>query len=180
PVLDCPMVYSAPRDAEGVLRQLAAAPCIKTLGLQYSAGWHEPADKKKGCFDTQWAVPSSWDDVILQGPHFGVANPFAKQPNPTLKHNQDWSEIDLEAMPPDFIPATAYQPNRDDPSLNYDDAYTHWTNGNSREADRNSFRFLWRKMAATTGYRTLYISLIPKSAAIVGAAISARDRKSVV
>src|SRR5699024_9347907 len=48
PVLDSRMVYSVTREAEGVLRKLAAAPRIKKLGLQYSAGWHETADKKKG------------------------------------------------------------------------------------------------------------------------------------
>ncbi|KAA0919254.1 class I SAM-dependent DNA methyltransferase [Dietzia sp. ANT_WB102] len=172
PSLESRMVYSVTREAEGVLRKLATASRIKELNLQYSQGWNETTDRKNGYFDTKWAVPASWDDVILQGPHFSVANPFAKQPNPTLKHNQDWTEIDLEAMPADFIPATAYQPNRD--NRKYDQSYTRWETGGKFVEDRASFRFLWRKMAATTGYRTLYISLIPPRAAIAGAAISAR------
>lgn len=167
PVLDSRMVYSVTREAEGVLRKLAAAPRIKELGLQYSRGWDESIDKKKGYFDTQWAVPESWDDVILQGPHFGVANPFAKQPNPTLKHNQDWSEIDLEAMPPDFIPATAYQPNRDDRSLNYDADYVTVTVNGRKVAAKTLFRIIWRNMAATTGFRTLYPSIAAAGSAHV-------------
>jgi type II restriction/modification system DNA methylase subunit YeeA len=170
PWLDSRMVYSVTREAEGVLRKLAAAPRVKELGLHFSSGWNETTDKKKGYFDTGWAVPESWSDVILQGPHFGVANPFAKQPNPTLKHNQDWTEIDLEAIDDDFIPATAYQPNRG--STNYDAAYSSWRIDNELFHDREQIRFVWRKMAALTGFRTLYISLIPRRAAIVGSVIA--------
>ena len=159
PALEARMVYSVTREAEGVLRKLAAAPRIKELGFQYSAGWNETGDKKKGYFDTKWAVPTSGDDVILQGPHFSVANPFAKQPNPTLKNNLDWSEIDLEAIPPNFIPATAYQPNRD--GGDYDGQYAHQQFAGRRASAREFYRFMWRMMAASTGFRTLYISLIP-------------------
>ncbi|MCZ4541371.1 class I SAM-dependent DNA methyltransferase [Dietzia maris] len=166
PVLSSRMVYSVTREAEGVLRKLAAAPRVRDLGLQYSAGWHETADKKMGYFDTEWAVPDSWNDVILQGPHFGVASPFAKQPNPTLKNNKDWSEIDLEAMPPDFIPATAYQPNRD--GIDYDGGYRKLEQSTSPPVSaRAVFRIGWRRMAAMTGFRTLYPSVIPPGAAHV-------------
>ena len=44
-------------------------------------GWEEDADRKAGYFHDQSAVPSSSDDLILQGPHLTVANPFARQPN---------------------------------------------------------------------------------------------------
>ena len=171
PVLDSRMVYSVTREAEGVLRKLAAAPRIRDLGLQYSRGWDESIDKKKGYFDTEWAVPDSWNDVILQGPHFGVANPFAKQPNPTLKNNLDWSEIDLEAMPPDFIPATAYQPNRD--GIDYDGDYSCVpADSGHMVSHRSAFRVGWRMMAATTGFRTIYPSLTPPGAAHVNGVIT--------
>lgn len=171
PFIESRMVYTVNTEAAAVLEKLASAPRIRELELQFSAGWHETADKKAGYFDTSWAHPASWDDVILQGPHLGVSTPMIKQPNPTLKHNQDWSEVDLEAMPADFIPATALQPDRNE-KPSYDTDYTHYAVGGKSVADRDYFRFAWRKMAATTGYRTLYPSLIPKRAAISGAAIS--------
>ncbi|MCT1684226.1 type II restriction endonuclease subunit M [Corynebacterium appendicis] len=170
PPIESRMVYTVNNEVAAVLERLAAAPRIRELRLQFSRGWDESIDKKKGYFDTGWAHPDSWGDVILQGPHLGVSTPMIKQPNPTLKHNQDWSEVDLEAMPADFIPATALQPDRKKAS--YDADYTHYLVGNERIADRDYFRFAWRKMAATTGYRTLYPALLPKRAAISGAAIS--------
>lgn len=108
PLLETRTVYSVDSEAAAVLAKLAEAPRIKELGLQFSSGWHESGDKSAGYFDTSWQHPVSWDDVILQGPHLGVSTPMIKQPNPTMKHNQDWSEIDLEAISDDFIPATAY------------------------------------------------------------------------
>ncbi|GAA1053658.1 class I SAM-dependent DNA methyltransferase [Dietzia natronolimnaea] len=171
PVLNSRMAYSVTREAEGVLRKLAAAPRVSEFGLQYSQGWNETTDRKNGYFDTKWAVPNSWNDVILQGPHFGVANPFAKQPNPTLKNNLDWSEIDLEAMPSTFISATAYQPVSD--AMKFTRGFPSFVVNGRRASNQNDYRFIWRKMAASTGFRTLYVSIIPPGATFVHSAISA-------
>ncbi|MCQ4624232.1 class I SAM-dependent DNA methyltransferase [Corynebacterium sp. CCUG 69979] len=173
PPTESRMVYTVNTEAAAVLEKLAAAPRIRELGLQFSAGWHETADKKAGYFDTGWAHPDSWDDVILQGPHLGVATPMIKQPNPTLKHNQDWSEVDLEAMPVNFVPATAYQPDRE-LSPTYDIDYGTWNEVSAKEP----FRIAWRVMAATTGYRTTYPSLIPPGAAHVDAVGSAASTEN--
>lgn len=171
PLLETRTVYSVNSEAAAVLAKLAKAPRIKELGLKFSNGWHETADRKAGYFDSSWQHPDSWDDVILQGPHLGVSTPMIKQPNPTMKHNQDWSEIDLEAITKDFIPATAFLPERSE--VNYDAGYTfHRRNDGQEVEDRSFYRFAWRKMAATTGFRTLYSALIPKRSAISGAAIS--------
>ncbi|WP_314034801.1 Eco57I restriction-modification methylase domain-containing protein [Dietzia sp. CH92] len=171
--LDSRMVYSVTTEAEGVLRKLAAAPRIKELGLKYSRGWDESIDKKKGYFDTKWAVPGRWYDVILQGPHFSVANPFAKQVNPTMKNKQDWTEIDLEALRPDFIPATAYQLQVAQQKVDSD--YSSFISEASglRVSHRNSCRIIWRYMAATTGFRTLYPAVIPTGSMHVHGAQSA-------
>lgn len=172
PVLDSRMVYTVNTEAAAVLEKLAAAPRIKELGLNFSRGWDESIDKKKGYFDVGWKHPDSWSDVILQGPHLGVSTPMIKQPNPTLKHNQDWSEIDLEAMPADFIPATGYQPNRAD-HQDYDDLYGTWSVDGEPVPVASTYRVAWREMAATTGFRTLYPALIPPGSKHVHAVNSA-------
>ena len=168
PPIESRMVYTVNTEAAAVLEKLASAPRIRDLGLQFSGGWNETTDRKAGYFDTGWAHPESWDDVILQGPHLGVSTPMIKQPNPTLSNNQDWSPVDLETLPVDFIPATAYQPDR----LNqpdYDSHYPELRFYDEVKSAKGLFRVAWREMAATTGFRTLYPALIPPGAAHVHA-----------
>ncbi|MCQ4622285.1 DNA methyltransferase [Corynebacterium sp. CCUG 70398] len=183
PAIESRMAYTVNTEAAAVLEKLAAAPRIRELGLQFSRGWDESIDKKAGYFDTGWVHPDSWDDVILQGPHLGVSTPMIKQPNPTLKHNQDWSENDLEAMPANFIPATAYQPDRT-ARPSYDADYPKWSTGTDRKSSGLFFRIAWRRMAATTGFRTLYPALIPPGAKHVhpvhSAAVVNNTRKTAV
>lgn len=160
PLLATRTVYTVNTEASHVLAKLAAAPRMKELGLQFSRGWDETIDKKKGYFDTKWQHPGSWADAILQGPHLGVSTPMIKQPNPTMKNNQDWSEVDFEAMPSDFIPATAYAPDRQT-QPDYDSDYGFWDTPAGKVRVKDQFRVAWRAMAATTGFRTFYPAIIP-------------------
>lgn len=162
PLLETRTVYSVNSEAADVLAKLAAAPRIKSLGLQYSGGWNETTDKKAGYFDTSWQHPDSWDDVILQGPHLGVSTPMIKQPNPTMKHNQDWSDIDLEAVGESFIPATAY--SRLVEKSVFDKGFGRWSEEGMDVSVSDQFKVGWRRMAATTGYRTVYPAILPAGA----------------
>lgn len=177
PLLETRTVYSVNSEAAAVLAKLAETPRIKELGLQFSSGWHESGDKSVGYFDTSWQHPESWDDVILQGPHLGVSTPMIKQPNPTMKHNQDWSEIDLEAISEDFIPATAYLPNRS--VKTYDRDYGIWDVDGDQVLVKHKYRIAWRAMAATTGFRTFYPSIIPPGSAHIHGVHSAGPVDSV-
>lgn len=152
------MLYTVNRASAAVLAKLAKVPRMGELGLQFSAGWNETTDRAKGYFVQRWGRPESWDDVILQGPHLFVANPAYRQPNETMKSNKDWSDVDLENLPADFIPVTAYKPAGD--RARYDADYTHWDG----EPARNHYRIAWRRMAANTGERTLISALIPVGA----------------
>ncbi|GAA3296099.1 Eco57I restriction-modification methylase domain-containing protein [Arthrobacter citreus] len=166
------MVYPVNRASSRVLEKLSKAPRVRELGLQYSSGWNETTDRKKGFFEVGSAVPESWDDVILQGPHFTVANPFAKQPNPTMKNNLDWTEIDLEALPEDFIPRTSYQAAGD--SGRYRRDYGTWRDDSGvSKSFLDATRLSWRRMAATTGKRTLHVSILPMGPAHVDGVHSA-------
>ncbi len=165
PVARTRMVYALNRAAASVLGKLARAPRIGDLGLRFSSGWHETGDRKKGYFETAWGAPNSWDDVILQGSHLFVATPFYKTPNQTLLHNTDWSLDDLEALPADAVPITAYKPAGD--RYRYDCDYTDWGDKEDPEPARDHYRVAWRAMAANTGERTLIPALIPPGTAHV-------------
>ena len=153
PVGQTRMVYAVNGSSAHVLEVLAEAPRIGELDLQFSAGWNETTDRAKGYFVQRWGRPDSWDDVILQGPHLFVANPAFKQPNSTMKSNKDWSDVDLEKLPADFIPITAYKPAGD--RATYDAAVVKAC------GDPSEYAIAWRSMAANTGERTLIPALIP-------------------
>ncbi|MGP5015357.1 DNA methyltransferase [Glutamicibacter ardleyensis] len=167
------MVYPVNRASMTVLEKLSKAPRVRELGLQYSRGWDESIDRKKGYFEVGSKVNESWDDVILQGPHFTVANPFAKQPNPTMKNNLDWTELDLEALPADFIPRTSYQPKQNGVGIDYDDSYTHWEVGGNSVSARDHYRVCWRLMAPNDSVRAFYPSMLPKRAVHINGVLSA-------
>ena len=157
------MVYTVNTQAADVLTQLSQSPRIKELGFQYSVGWNETTDRQKGYFDSHWSRPTSWNSTILQGPHIGVATPINKEPNPTMKNNQDWTPVDLEDISEDFIPATAYELT--DRGVRESLIRTGMPEGTSTDVSpQGHYRIAYREMAATTGFRTLYPALIPPMA----------------
>lgn len=176
PIHQTRMVYTVNRSAASALEKLASSPRIGDLGLQFSSGWHEKNDRTRGFFDSEWGVPESWDEVILQGPHMHVSTPFYKSPNKTMRNNLDWSSADLESLPAEAIPATSYKPVGG--RARYDGGYTSWEvedeNGILQTVRaRDCYRVAWRMMAANTGERTLISSIIPPGAAHIHGIYSA-------
>lgn len=165
PVRHSRMLYTVNRSVAAVLDKLAASPRIGDLGFEFSRGWDESIDRKKGFFVSRWGAPTSWSDVILQGPHLFISTPLYKTPNSTMLHQQDWKATDFEALAPDAIPITSYKPAGD--PVKYAKSYTHWSEGEHRSPARDHFRIAWRCMAANTGERTLIPAIIPPGAAHV-------------
>lgn len=163
PVRQSRMVYAVNRSTAAVLDKLSKSKRIGDLGLEFSRGWDESIDRKKGMFEVNWGPVESWDDAILQGPHIFVGNPFYKSPNESMSSNKDWSPVDLETLAPDAMPVTSYKPAGDRAA--YDSAYTRW--GAEKRPARGFYRVAWRRMAANTGERTLIPAFIPPNAAHV-------------
>jgi hypothetical protein len=163
PIRQTRMVYAVNRSTAAVLEKLSRGSRIGDLDLRFSAGWHEKNDRTKGYFESDWAVPATWDDVILQGPHLFVSTPLYKTPNASMRNNQDWLLTDFEKLPADAIPATAYQPTGD--RYDYDCAYTDWGGEQTPDPARDHYRIAWRYMAANQGERTLIPAVIPPGAA---------------
>ncbi|UXN24517.1 class I SAM-dependent DNA methyltransferase [Curtobacterium flaccumfaciens] len=157
PVQQSRMVYAVNRSTAAVLDKLSKSKRIGDLGLEFSRGWDESIDRKKGIFEVDWGPVDSWDDAILQGPHIFVGNPFYKSPNESMSSNKDWSPVDLETLAPDAMPVTAYKPAGDRAA--YDAAYTRW--GPEKRPARDFYRVAWRAMAANANERTLIAALYP-------------------
>ena len=157
------MVYAVNAATAAVLRKLSTATRLGSLGLEYSQGWNETTDFNNGTFKKAWGKPADWKEVILQGPHLFVGNPFYKSPNETMLHNQDWSAVDLEALASDSLPVTSYKPAV--AAAKYDALYTHW--GKDHVPARDFYRVAWRNMAGNKNERTLIPAIIPPGAAHV-------------
>ncbi|MDO5747231.1 MAG: hypothetical protein Q4P66_06200 [Actinomycetaceae bacterium] len=151
-------VYPINQVSARVLHHLAELPKVGDLGLEFSAGLNETVDRRRGLCEVHPGRPTTWDDVILQGPHISVGNPFAKEPNPSMRSNQDYQSIDLHALDSQFIPRTIYRPHLDKmqttPRL-------------------NTYRLAWRTMASITSVRTFYACVIPPGATHINSIISA-------
>lgn len=161
PVRHSRMVYTVNSAAAKALVKLASRSRIQQLSPSFASGWHEKNDRTKGFIEVQWGAVEEWPEVIIQGPHIHVLNGFFKEPNPTMKHNQDWSLVDLELLSDDHIPVTSHK--RAAPGAEYAAAYAHW--GSDRVPARDHYRVVWRYMAANTGERTLISALIPPGTA---------------
>ena len=155
-----PMVSTVNSAASRTLATLSTQPRIGSLNLQFSRGWDESIDRQKGRFIRRWGA-ASWDEAILQGPHLHVSTPLYKQPNETMKHNQDWTPTDLESLPASAQPVTQYKPAGD--RATYDRLYTHWGDSSARD----HYRIAWRTQVPLTGERTLAPGIIPPGSAHV-------------
>jgi hypothetical protein len=115
----------------------------------------EDKAKKEGVIRWETRIPRSWDEVILQGPHFSLATPFAKQPNEHCRHNQDYTAWNLERLPEQVIPRTNYQRACDRET--YEAAISHWAG----KPSSGYWRLFWRRMTQPGLERSLQPALIP-------------------
>ncbi|GAB42995.1 hypothetical protein GOTRE_036_00010, partial [Gordonia terrae NBRC 100016] len=156
PPTEARMLYPVNQSSAEVLEKIAAAPRLASdLEFEWTSGWHESADRRRGLFESRSSVPARWEDAILQGPHITVATPLFKQPNESMRNRLDTKLIDLDAVPESFVPRTSYQIAK--PYAQYIAEYPHW-NG---EASSDYARLAWREMAEPGNLRTLHTALLP-------------------
>lgn len=160
PVTQARMVYPVNRESSRVLEKLSKAPRAHALGLEYSSGWHETSDRKKGYFEVRPGIPSGWSEVVLQGPHFSVGNPLSKQPREVVRSNNDWDEIDLEGICEAFVPRTEYKLSA--PNTDVDSQFGYWPSGRgSSWPVRSHFRLaISEYVGSVTGHRTLQPAIL--------------------
>lgn len=166
PADEARMLYPVNRVSAGVLERIATAPRLADTSFEWTAGWHESADRKRGYFEPRSATPTRWDDVIMQGPHLTVATPLYQQPNPNPKSRQDTEQLDLCTIDADFIPRTNYQVAT--PYAEYISAYPKWRG----EPSSSYYRLGWREMCDSATVRTLHSALLPPGPTHIGGILS--------
>ncbi|MDQ2845589.1 MAG: class I SAM-dependent DNA methyltransferase [Actinomycetota bacterium] len=167
--LSTKMLYLVNSAAAGAMAALSVNHRVQQLTLDFSTGWNEATDRRRGRFTLQWGS-AGWENAILQGPNLFVATPLYKSPNPSMQNHLDWAATDFEALETDALPVTAYKPTGE--RAVYDAQYTHWGEHGEYPA-RSYYRVAWRRMAANTGERTLILAIIPPGAAHVHPVTSA-------
>ncbi|MDN5914706.1 MAG: restriction endonuclease subunit M [Pseudonocardia sp.] len=166
PAAEARMLRPVTRSSQEVLDKIAEAPRFGVVDFSWTRGWEEDSDRRAGYFVARSAVPESLDDVILQGPHFTVATPYARQPNPTMRSNKDYTDWDLETLPEHAIPRTSYQRAKAKPD--YIAGYPRWHGTPSNDY----WRLTWRRMADSSTVRTLYPTILPPGPMHVHAVLS--------
>ena len=144
---------------------------LADLEYRWSVGWNETNAKEDGTIEWRTEVPASWSEVILQGPHFTVATPFAKQPNAHCKNNKDYSQWNLEQLSDRVIPRTNYQRACDEPT--YGSRIDDWWGQPSTAC----WRLIWRSMTQPGLERSLHTALVPPGALHVNACQTGAHRQ---
>ncbi len=124
-------------------------------GYKWTRGWNERDARTAG--DIVWSTCKSetWESLILQGPHFSVATPFASQPNIPCRSNGDYEAWDLESLVEKVIPRTNYvRSGRDE---NIDKGLANWDG----EPYTKYWRLAWRNMTQPGLARSLHAALVP-------------------
>ncbi|WP_431817962.1 Eco57I restriction-modification methylase domain-containing protein [Gordonia jacobaea] len=145
-----------------VLSVLAHQPSrMSDLDYRWTRCFDEDKGKKEGYIQWSTSYPPSWQEVVLQGPHFTVATPFAKEPNENCQSKGDYTTWDLESLPESVIPRTNYQRACDRET--YDAGIPKW--GDRPATDY--WRVAWRNMTQPGSARSLHAALVPPGAAHV-------------
>ncbi|MEV4817615.1 class I SAM-dependent DNA methyltransferase [Micromonospora sp. WMMA1976] len=122
--------------------------------VSVSSGYHEANGKKEGLIRWQQGRPADSTQLVLQGPHFGIAAPFAKEPRVPYRSNNDWNPIDLNTIPADFVPGANYVLAGREASAR--EAQDRWHGRKYTEY----YRLAWRRMVAFNTERSLFAALI--------------------
>jgi hypothetical protein len=113
----------------------------------------EGTSQRQGLINSESVRPQDINELVYLGPHFYVGNPLFKEPNENCKNNRDYSFLDYQIIPDDFIPRSNY-------SLTEKGKEKIPTWKGKKVIDYN--RLIFRKMLDSGTSRTLITSLIPE------------------
>ncbi|WP_327133896.1 class I SAM-dependent DNA methyltransferase [Streptomyces sp. NBC_01343] len=152
---EAPLLYPVTSGEQGAIDALAAADRVSSHNPSIHAGFHEKSARETGLIKWGTTATDSPADLILQGPHFGIATPWNKQPDIPCRLNRDWSAWDLPTIPSNLSPRTNY--------VRACDSNTFREGQEKRDGIPYSefYRLAWRKMIPFDTERSLFAALIP-------------------
>ncbi|GAA3572658.1 class I SAM-dependent DNA methyltransferase [Nonomuraea rosea] len=120
----------------------------------WTRGLEEDKSKENATVVAKSSFPETWSDAVLQGPHFTVATPFAKEPNQNCRSNKDYTSWDLTKLDEAVIPRTNYARLCDPDEFVARQRY--WGDIPSRDY----WRVAWRRMIVAGTERTHHATLL--------------------
>jgi hypothetical protein len=171
----------------GVLNKLAVWPRrLAQLGDGYVSTemWHETMQQKDGTITRRPPgdnnFPTTPEDWVLSGPHFFLANPYNKTPRKVCTANGHYDVIDLETLPDDYLPRTNYRPMADRLEYQRRIPRVSWIEDGDTTARpvTEYFTLVHRRRLAQSSERTLILSVVPPSAAVVNTCVQTAFRET--
>jgi hypothetical protein len=144
-----------------VLEKFAAQPRrLGDLKDEYysTVMFDETNSQKDGTIRRETRFPESPGEWILSGPHFFVGNSFNKTPRRVCTANGHYDNIDLTAIPDNYMPRTNYVPACSPEEYLHRTPRVSW---GEREAITKFYKVVSRTMLSQSGERTLISAIFP-------------------
>ena len=168
PLNETPVVHAVTTAELNAMGKLARYATRIGGDARIAIGYDELKARKDGYIREDVTDPGDWSEVMLQGAHFFVATPFAKQPPHMGSHD---NPQDLTMLSADAVPATKYR--RACSVDAYRRAQDRWVDYSMPEPVARPYtefyRLAWREMIADNGERSLFACVIPPGPAHINA-----------
>ncbi|MGA5648489.1 class I SAM-dependent DNA methyltransferase [Streptomyces seoulensis] len=156
--LDCeaPLLYPVTSTELGAISAIAEyRERINSLDPNISIGLFENTARGESLISWDTQDLTDWRNVVLQGPLFGIATPFAKMPNIPCKVNTDYTAYNLNELQTGAVPRSNYVPGSNEDGFH--GAIDHWEGVPSSDF----YRLVWRDMIPPSNERSLFASIFP-------------------
>jgi hypothetical protein len=153
-----------------------------------SQHWNEKNDTDNGTIsrssDRAAMFAQTAGEWVISGPHFFVATPFNKTPKRVCAGNKQYDQLDLTAIPDDYLPRTNYVPMGAIDEYRRRTPIVQWQGLAAAEAKPVSdfYRLVFRAMIGSASERTLTGAIIPPGPAHISGAQSNtfKDMRSLI
>jgi hypothetical protein len=166
PLDETPLVHSVTTAELSAMAKLARYDRRFGDNARISRGYDEKGAKEKGIIREDVSYPGDWADVVLQGPHFFVATPFAKQPPGMGRQSKT---CDLTKLAANAVPTTKYvRACNIDRYRAEQDKWLDYSPADPVSRPYTEFyRLAWRRQIADNSERSLIAVLVPPGPAHV-------------
>ena len=169
-----------------VLRRLADFPNRLSSIAEYVSTemWHEANTQKDGTIFRETQFIQSMDELVVSGPHFFLATPFAQTPRRTCMTHGAYDLIDLHSLPVSYIPRTNYNPMKDSAEYLRRTPKVNWESPEHevKSSLTSFYRYVHRRRINISMERTLIPAIIPPGCAHINPALSLtfKDLKELI